>query len=154
MPRRVYTYPVPGLWLPLAAYGILAASAGGEWFAMRQFRAGRPGGAQLGLLGVIVLSGLFLLLQIADLLRLDFAPQTNAYGSLFYVLSWFMTFTVGAGLALHLEVLLRSRREAAEHGHDDGFLALQMDLASMYWYFAAAAGALTYATLHLSPRLL
>jgi cytochrome c oxidase subunit I+III len=142
---------LPGLWLPLAAYAALAAAGGVQYFAMRQFLRHRWLGAQLGLAAVFVMGLAFLALQAWELLNLDFAPQTNAYGSMFYILNWFVTLVVAVGLAIQVGVQFRLPKE---HHDRDGFMGLQMELALIFWLFVAAAGVLVFATLYLSPRWL
>jgi len=131
--------------LTYAAVVAAAASFGAAWYAFRQ--ANR----RLSVVGLIVgmlLSMTFLAVHITHLTRLGFAPQTNAYGSIFYVLSWAVDVLVLVALGFAGMTLARFRRETE---HWQLYLALNMQMTAHFGYFTAAAAAVTYAVLYLSP---
>ena len=99
----------------------------------------------------IALMATFLIVHIYQLAQLGFAPQTNAYGSIFYVLSWAMDILVLIGLGLAGMTLVRAWLEVE---HWQLFLALNVQMTAHYGYFTAAIAAVVYGTLYLSPYVI
>jgi len=143
--------PLPHLLLPGINYVLIplaAAAFGGAWFACRH---GLRTICQFGLLAGCALLLLFLGLHCCHLASLEFTPQTNAYGSIFFVLSWAVVVLVLVGLGLGATALARLRREGA---HWQLFLTLHVQMTAHYGYFAAVVAGVTYAVLHLSPYVI
>ena len=86
-----------------------------------------------------------------QLSQLNFTPQTNAYGSVFFVLSWALDLIVLIGLALAAAAFVRSWREGE---HWRLFLRLHLQMVAHFAYFVAAMAAVVYGTLNLSPHVL
>jgi cytochrome c oxidase subunit I+III len=138
--------------LPVAAvsYLILAAAGGAVFVGRRSFAAARPRRASLLLAGAAALGLLFIALQGFHLYHLDFRAQTNAYGSIFHVISWTLLLFAAVGIIMIGSALQRLRKD----GHDiHGSMALQMQLTGMFWNFNAGAAVAVFAVLYLSPRL-
>jgi heme/copper-type cytochrome/quinol oxidase subunit 3 len=143
--------PLPPLVLPVVAFGVLVASAGAQALAVRAFHRGQRWLLTGSLVGVILLGVGFLGWQGTELAAQPFTWQTNAYGSLFFLLHWVLTTIVVTGLVIVGALAVRTR-----HGSDpaDGSVALQMQLTAMFWHFAVAVGAAVFAIVYLSPHLL
>lgn len=140
--------PLPGLLLSgglFAIIGLAAGACGGAWYA---FRRGHKRLCMIGLAAGSALLALFLLLHLYHLGQQGFTPQTNAYGSIFFVLSWAMDGLALIGLGLAGTALVRAWQEV---GHWRLYLALHVQMTAHYGYFAAAVAVVVYATLYLSP---
>jgi cytochrome c oxidase subunit I+III len=140
---------LPELSLAAVAAGLLLFSAAPAFWSMTNIRRGRDRPLQLGLALSSLLGLAYLGLQSYALSQLPFTPQTNAYGSIFYLLAAFALLMVLLGLALNLGTLLRAGRG---HFGADTFMAVQN--VTLVWYFAVATGVITFAVLYGSPYLL
>lgn len=143
--------PLPDLLWPGVAYGLLLASGGALYFANRCFHRGKPNGIQVAMASVLALAAGYLCVTVYSLSQSGFGIQENAYASLFYVLSAFVWLLVLAGMAF---VGSSQARVWQEHEDRAGFMALQMQVTSLFWYFAVIAGVVVFAILHASPYLL
>ncbi|HUG92309.1 MAG TPA: cbb3-type cytochrome c oxidase subunit I, partial [Planctomycetaceae bacterium] len=137
----------PGLALPIVACLLLVGSAGSQFLAMRGFGRGEARSVQIGMGTTLALRTVFLALEWYHLASIEFSPSTNAYGSLFFVLSWAVWLYVLAGLPINVAAQLRFSRDRDPRG----FTALAMQVAALYGYFVAAAGAVVFAALYVSP---
>jgi heme/copper-type cytochrome/quinol oxidase subunit 3 len=157
--------PAPPLGLPAAGYGMLAFAALAQAAALRAWRQDRWRATLAALGGTLLPIGLFLAFLIFQGTHLEFTLQTNAYSSLFHVITWAAALTALLGLVLTLQGLLRlaipwaasllaRRPRPFAHPTDRAALTLVLEITSLYWWFVAAAGAAVYATLYLSPTLL
>jgi len=143
--------PLPELFSPAVHHGavLLAAVAGGVAWAVFRREQRR---LAIGLLAAAcALQFLFLLLHFYELNALRFAPQSNAYGSVFYLLSWSMDVLVSIAIGLALTGAIRLWKEKE---HWRLFTALHTQMAAHFGYFVAAMAAIIYATLYLSPHVL
>ncbi|MHB8191004.1 MAG: cytochrome c oxidase subunit 3 [Ferrimicrobium sp.] len=91
-----------------------------------------------------VMGGSFITNQAFEWATLKFGPQTNAYGSLFYVMSGIHGLHVILGLAGMLVLLMRLRGVKGGTRHLPGFQAL-----SYYWHFVDVVWVALYACLFL-----
>jgi cytochrome c oxidase subunit I+III len=139
---------LPGLMLPGLLYAAIPLAAAAFGWAWWTFRRGSKRYCMIGLAAGSALLVLFLALHAYYLGRLGFSPQTNAYGSIFFVLNWAMDALILLGLGLAGTAFVRAWREVE---HWQLFLALHVQMAAHYGYFAAAVAAVVYGTLYLSP---
>jgi cytochrome c oxidase subunit I+III len=141
--------PLPDVWLPSAGYGALVAGTLAQVWAGRAFKGGRTGRVKLGMASALAAGLGFVAIQLFDLSRLGFAPQANAYASLFYVLAIATVLLALSAVAMTGVVLA---------GHWRGKLAesqpLHFDVLTLFWGAAAVLGLLVYATLYLAPVVL
>jgi len=143
--------PLPEYLSPGLAYFAIPLSAGaGAWAHFSSLR-GRKRACVLGLAAGSVLLVLFLALHAHHLFQIEFTPQTNAYGSIFFVLNWAMDVVALIGLGLASAALVRARQEGE---HWQTFLKLHLQMNAHYGYFAAAMAILAYAVLYLSPYVI
>ncbi|MBX3444591.1 MAG: cytochrome c oxidase subunit I [Planctomyces sp.] len=149
-------WPQGGIGLPdwrlaTLAIGLLTTSVPAVGWGLRQLRRGRRWPTKAGFSAGLVGGGAYVVLQLVELSRLGFSPSESAYASLFYVLNVAALLLAATGWALHLAVQIRLWRIADEALPE---ATLQLEIAALYWTFAAAAGLALYATLYLSPRIL
>ena len=152
LPRRanVRRYPV------IKWFAARAAQRPDLWSFKRQhvMRAIYAGSilALLPLYGVqFVLAAAFLGLHVYDQTRLGFSWGTNAYGSLFYLMSWSLDAVALIGLVFAGTAFVRA---ATPDEYWREYQALHAQLAAHFWYVAVALTAVVFATLYLSPHLL
>ena len=140
--------PLPELRLPGLALTSLVLSAAPMAWALSNIRRNHSGLTLLGLVLSFFLGAVFLGLQFYTLLELPFTPQTNAYGSLFYVLNGFLLLLALTGLALGTGAQFRT---GLGHFNARNFVALQN--VALFWYFVVGTGLVIFMTLYVSPRL-
>jgi cytochrome c oxidase subunit I+III len=144
--------PLPDLLAPSAIYAALLASAASQYWASRSFRLGNnPWRTEMALAASLFFGLNFVAFNLIHLNSLPFSLQTNAYGSVFHLTGVCLTVVVLAGAALVAAALRRVQRE---HRDRDGFMALQMQTASMFWYFVVVSGVVIFSVLYLSPYFL
>jgi heme/copper-type cytochrome/quinol oxidase subunit 3 len=118
------------------------------WLADRGIRRGNQGLLGLGLAGGFGLGGAFLGLQVAEHATLPFSHTTNAYGSIFFLLAWFETVLVAAGLVMSGVVQLQ-----AWLGYFTRYRFGAVENLAMYWYFTAAAWLVVAGVIYGAPHL-
>jgi hypothetical protein len=143
--------PLPALVSPaflFCALLLAAAASGAGWAAQRHSSKSL---VMFCLVVACLLQLVFLALHVQAQTALPFAPQTNAYGSIFYLLSWALDVLViiGVGLAAAAVVRLWQERE-----HWRLFTTLHVQMSAHYSYFTAAMGMVIYAALYVSPHVL
>jgi heme/copper-type cytochrome/quinol oxidase subunit 3 len=99
-----------------------------------------------------LLGAAFLALQCAveypDILRHEFTPRTDAYGSMFFTITGLHGAHVAVGLLMSAWVQLRARQGAFDrHRH------VSVQNFVMYWHFVDVVWVFVLATLYLSPHL-
>src|SRR5690606_8037886 len=104
--------PRPELWLGGAAYLALMGAGGCQRWALNRFRIDDSAGARIRYAAAMVIAAAYLGMQVWDWSELNFTHQTNAYGSLYFVISGTLALMVLVGLALTGSVLLRLGRAA------------------------------------------
>src|SRR5690606_12942985 len=93
VPRPEWLVPA-GIFLLIPASTAFLSAA---WFL---FRRGMRFGYQACLSAGALLALTFFGLHVWDLTRIDLLPQTNAYGSIFFVVSWMLDLVIVAGSAV------------------------------------------------------
>ena len=91
---------LPPVVLPGVACALLLAGAVAAGWSWHAFRAKRRTPYLIGQGLAAMFATLFLTLHLAELIRLDFTPRTNAYGSIFFMLSWAIDVIVLIGLGI------------------------------------------------------
>jgi cytochrome c oxidase subunit I+III len=143
--------PFPDRLMPGLGYFTLVAAAGVLAWAWHALQRGSRLTYRIGLVIGCALLTTFVGVHFYEYSQLPFAPDTNAYGSIFYMLSWGMDTTALVGLGIAGVAAIRAWR------HDDHWQVLQALNAQMtahYSYFAAVVSTIVYSTLYLSPYLL
>ncbi len=146
-----HSLPIPDLSLPAAGFMLLALGAAAHAWSLRAFRRRSFTVSRLGLCGAFGSSAIFTAWHLWALASLDFAPQANAYASLFYIISGAMTVAAVAGAALAGAAFIRTVRERPHHIQH---ATLQMEITALYGTVLAVMGAAVFTALYLSPHLL
>ncbi len=105
-------------------------------------RGDRVGDAALAGL-TLALGALFLANQIREFFVLDFAPSSNSYGSMYYLMTGFHALHVFGGLAAHRgrDRDHHRRRERSSAGRP------AVESVSYYWHFVDVVWILLFLTL-------
>ncbi len=140
----------PDLLAGAVPYGLLAASIVPQMMASRAFHADNAIRAKAGLalstcLGAIVFALLFMGLH-----RMKFHYDTNAYGSLIFVMTWVLAGNIAAACGVNVGAQLRLWREGTRK---DRYVALQVERAAYFWALTVGIGVLLYLVLYVSPYL-
>lgn len=131
--------------------GVYTVASVANAFAWRALRQGRRNICLFALLASSLLLTVFLGLHFAELSRVPFTPQINAYASIFYVLNWGLDLVVIIGWGLTVAALVRSW---FEEQHWQLYLGQHMQMAAHFGYFTAMAALIVYATVYLSPYVI
>ncbi len=138
----------PRLLLPALSMMVLAAGGLAMHSASRGIQVGDQARLRRGLLHTMALAALFLALKYVEYSELPLRWDSNAYGSILWILVGLQSAHVLVLLALTIVVSLLASR---------GFFSPQRRLGviinTMYWYSAAAISVVLYVVLQLSPRL-
>ena len=126
---------------------LLVASSGAAWWADRSAKRGNRGGLMFGLALTIVMGAVFLSVQGLEWSRAEFRPQTDAYGSLFFVITGFHGAHVFAGLLALAHTLLRAATGAFAPGR-----TLAVNNTVLYWHFVDVVWLVVFTSLYLAPR--
>lgn len=148
-------WPLDGLPMPdfapiLIACALILAMTGAAFLGRRL-----AGGGRVRLARVVLASGaLFglgvLAIQAYELITAGFTPQTNAYGTVFFVAHYLqMTTTFVAGALLIAAAVRIWRVETPLSEHQE----LHIHITSLYVYFITAAGLVTFAVVYVLPYL-
>jgi heme/copper-type cytochrome/quinol oxidase subunit 3 len=140
--------PAPSLATPIVLALVLAASALPLRLATRAARAARVAGAwSLILVALLVQAGYlaYAIHDFRDHLQ-TFTPQTNAYGSIYYVLLGADHAHVVVGLLLSAWLLLKLSRGSTTYRLN------ALDAIALYWYAVIALTLVVTATI-LSARV-
>lgn len=141
----------PELVVPILLYSLLFAAALCTGFGWRWFRRGAKWTYTVCLLLACMLASVFLGLHFWNLTVLDFEPQTNAYGSIYFMISWAVDLIVIVGLGIAATAVYRALRGDE---HWQMLEALHAQMAAHFWYFTALASVLVVAVLYASPHVL
>ena len=139
---------LPKVQLALVLLGILLASSGVLWLSERSLRRGARTAARLWLLLTLVLGVLFVGVQALEYrnhLRI-LRPSTDAYGSLFYVITSFHALHVVGGLLMLGFVACQPDLEPTESPHRP------LHNAALYWHFVDVVWIAVVVLLYLAPH--
>jgi heme/copper-type cytochrome/quinol oxidase subunit 3 len=142
----------PKLELVLVMSAILWSSSLPVHLAHSAIKRGQQGKLRAYLALGFLLGATFLVLQGAmeypDILRHEFTPRTDAYGSMFFTITGFHGAHVAVGLLMNAWVQLRARQGAFDqHRH------VSVQNFVLYWHFVDVVWVFVLATLYLSPQL-
>ncbi|MEV0157309.1 heme-copper oxidase subunit III [Micromonospora sp. NPDC050686] len=141
----------PKLLVPLVMTAVLLPSSLPVVWAEHGIRKGQRWRLRCGLTATLVLGLAFMALlanEYAEKLR-EFTMTTNAYGSLFYLITGFHGLHVLVGLTMISWLLAASLRGGSfgAHRHE------RVRNAAIYWHFVDVVWAAILFTIYLSPRL-
>lgn len=139
----------PELVLPIIATIILILSSGPVWWADRAIAKGRAGQLRVGFAITFVMGLVFLALQAYEYTDLGFTASTNAYGSLFILITGVHFLHVVVGLLMNIFIQVR-----AWLGHFTAERRLVVQNAAIYWHFVDVAWIVIFLSLIVSPHLM
>jgi cytochrome c oxidase subunit 3 len=139
-------WPPAGVQLdsPLAIVNtvLLLSSSASVWWAGRQVRQGKLNGLATGLMITIGLGVAFLGITGWEWTHETFRPWTDAYGSIFYLMTGFHALHVFGGVLLMLAMLARTLRDRISVRN-----YLPIEVASLYWHFVDGIWIIVFITL-------
>jgi cytochrome c oxidase subunit III len=142
--------PPGGLSLKYALPGILLllASSLAAWWAERSARFGRQATLQMGFAAAFLCGVAFLVLQFLDWQSQTVALRSDAYGSMYYVITGIHAAHLMVGsLGLALVGLWSAL------GYFDARRHVPVLIAAFYWHFVVAAGVGVFVVIYLTPFL-
>ncbi|MEX0717841.1 MAG: cytochrome c oxidase subunit I [Planctomycetaceae bacterium] len=140
--------PLPEFGMAGAAAALAIAAAVAQGVGWRSVRRGAPR-IVIPALAAALLCGLaFVAIEAFELSRQRFSPRTHAYGSLFFVMHWFVIGLASLGLAMGGATLKQAIHESDGR---PGYLPLMIELSAMHAVFTAIAAAVVFAVTHVSP---
>lgn len=140
----------PKLGKPLIMTVLLVASSGPMIWADWAIRRGRMRQVLVAMPITIVLGLAFLGLQASEYAEklTKFTPQSNAYGSMFYVITGFHGIHVTIGLIMIGYIWMAAALGKFSAGRHE-----RVRMVSIYWHFVDAVWIFILFTLYLSPHL-
>jgi cytochrome c oxidase subunit 3 len=138
----------PSLKYALPGIVVLLASSISAWWAERAAREGRQVPLQIGFAAALLCGVAFLVLQWLDWQSETVSLRSDAYGSMFYVITGMHAAHLVVGLiGLALVALWSSL------GYFDARRHVPVLIATSYWHFVVAAGAGVFVVLYITPFL-
>lgn len=140
----------PKLTKPLIETALMVPSSLPMLWASAGIKRGRVGRQTAGLALTLVLGLAFFAVQSLEYIDdlSEYSPQTNAYGSLFYLITGFHDLHILVGLTMLIVMLiatLRGKFTAARHE--------RVRLVNIYWQFVVVVWVAVLVCLYLSPYL-
>ena len=138
----------PDLVLPgLNTVLLLTSSAAIAW-AEHSVIHDHRGRLRLGLALAFILGAAFVAVQAVEYSRETFAPQVNAYSSLFYTITGFHGAHVAVGLLMLIVVFIRAMR-----GHFAAGRYEAVSNVAIYWHFVDVVWLAVFTSLYVTPYL-
>ena len=141
-------WPTPPYELPVFVAGmntiILVTSSFTMHWALQSIKRGNRAGLQGGLVLTFLLGLTFLLTQILEYSRIGFAPDTDAFGSVFYGLTGLHGAHVFVGLTLLAAATVRACR-----GHYTPESHHGVEIPGIYWHFVDVMWIVVYTTVYI-----
>jgi heme/copper-type cytochrome/quinol oxidase subunit 3 len=140
----------PKLLKPLIMTALLISSSGPMIWADWAIRRGHNRQVLIAMPITVALGLAFLGMQVGEYVEklAKFTPQSNAYGSLFYVITGFHGFHVSIGLAMIIYIWVAAAMGKFTAGRHE-----RVRMVSIYWHFVDAVWIFILFSLYLSPRL-
>jgi len=123
---------------------ILVTSSFTIHWALQGIKRGNRAGLQGGLVLTFLLGLTFLLTQILEYSRIGFAPDTDAFGSVFYGLTGLHGAHVFVGLTLLAAATVRAFR-----GHYTPESHHGVEIPGIYWHFVDVMWIVVYTTVYI-----
>ena len=142
----------PKLILPLVMSAILWSSSIPVHIAHKAIEHGDQVRLKAGLAFGFLLGAVFLFLSLGvewpEILRHDFTPRTNSYGSMFFTITGFHLSHVVVGLTMNAWVQARAWRGAFDRERH-----VSVQVFSMYWHFVDIVWVFVLLSVYISPHL-
>lgn len=139
---------LPSLKLALPNTVILIASSVVIWWGERGIKRGNQRQLLIGLGGALVMSMVFLILQIVEWGAKPFSFSTNAYSSLYFTITGFHLMHVVVGVLMLAALFFWSwlRLMSAERH-------APISIGAIYWYFIDVVWLTVFSTFYILPYL-
>ncbi len=138
--------PLPNWSLAALSTGLMLLSGGTVLWAVRGIRGGSNVRLALGLFVTFGLGAAAVAVQVYDYLQLTFDWQTNAYGSLFYIVGGYaIVVTLGGLLINALTQFWAWRGQYTAQRH------VMAENTTLFWYSAIALWIVVYGVLYGAP---
>lgn len=140
----------PDILFPALAVALAAGASAAVFRAGRMFRDGNRAASIRPLMLAVGAAAGSVLLFVIDLFRVPFGPDTNAYASAFWVISFVAALTLAVGIAFLASGLALAR------GKDwpERAIAPALEVTRLVWHFAAAVVLISFLVLQVSPYVL
>jgi heme/copper-type cytochrome/quinol oxidase subunit 3 len=137
----------PDVLLPAVGAAVLVISSFTMFWGENSIRNGKRERLAPSLIVSFILGAIFMVIQIYEFTQVDFSPNGNIYGSLFFTIEGFHAAHVVVGLILILSTLI-----ATLLGHFSKERHAAVQNVNLYWHFVDALWLfLIFPTMHLSP---
>jgi cytochrome c oxidase subunit III len=140
----------PTLGLPLIMSALLLSSSIPMHVAELGVKKGKEGWLKVGLAISFLLGAAFLVvmlgLEYPEKLK-EFTPQTDVYGSLFFLITGLHGSHVFVGLVMNLWAQIKAAKGRFDTTHH-----LTMLNVAVYWHFVDAIWVFVFLTIYFSPR--
>ena len=123
---------------------ILVTSSFTVHWALQSIKRGNRSGLQGGLVLTVALGLVFLLTQMREYSRVNFAPHNHAFGSTFFGLTGLHGAHVFVGLMLLTFMTVRAFR-----GHFSPQAHHGVEIAGIYWHFVDIMWIVVYSTVYI-----
>ena len=145
---------LPDLVMPAILTGLIVLGSASMFWAQRQVAGGpdepeRPNALRLGLLLAMAFGVAFLALQGYEFWQADFGPTTNAYGSIFFLITGAHAAHLGVAVGMAGWVLIRTWFVSHEPGHRS-----DIPNVSLFWHFVTALWFLIFTVVYLGVHVL
>jgi cytochrome c oxidase subunit 3 len=141
-------WPAKGDHLPVYVAGIntciLVTSSFTMHWALTSIKRGNRAGLKAGLVLTFAMGLTFLLTQIAEYARIGFAPNDNAFATVFFSLTGLHGMHVFVGLTLLGFAAIRSFRGHFSPEHHHG-----VEIPGIYWHFVDVMWIVVYVTVYI-----
>jgi cytochrome c oxidase subunit 3 len=141
-------WPTPPFHLPvfvaLINTCILVTSSFTMHWALTSIKRGNRAGLRAGLALTSFMGLTFLLTQIAEYSRIGFAPNDNAFATIFFSLTGLHGMHVFVGLLLLLAATTRAFRGHFSPEHHHG-----VEIPGIYWHFVDVMWIVVYTTIYI-----
>jgi heme/copper-type cytochrome/quinol oxidase subunit 3 len=127
---------------------VLLASSIPLFWGESAIRKGKVGALRIALLVNFVLGVAFILNQVVEYRALEFRLSTNAYASLFIVITALHGLHVVIGLCMNVVVQLKARL-----GWFNADRHLTVSVFSLYWHFVDVVWIFVFSSLYLSAHI-
>jgi cytochrome c oxidase subunit III len=93
----------------------------------------------------------YVALNIYSYTQLGFSHQTQAFGSVFFVLAVYQMLTATIGISINAVALWSFLRRSEPDGEESPSRYQSVPEIALFWYYAVVAGVFTYALLYVVP---
>jgi cytochrome c oxidase subunit III len=123
---------------------ILVTSSFTIHWALTAIKRGNRAGMQAGLVLTFLMGLTFLLTQVIEYARVGFAPQDQAFGTIFYGLTGLHGAHVFVGLTILAFMTIRAFRGHFTPEHHHG-----VEIGGIYWHFVDVMWIVVYTTVYI-----